>query len=90
MILKKIGPQELICPHPVAVYMFISIIFKHLLLLNHLANQSQILCEAYIVYINNPGHMTKMATMPIYGKNPSKIFSSGTGGLISKKLGMKH
>ena len=22
------------------------------------------------VYINNPGHMTKMATMSIYGKNP--------------------
>ena len=41
------------------------------------------------VYINNPGHMTKMATMPIYGKNPSKIFC-GTGGPISKKLGMKH
>ena len=35
------------------------------------------------------GHMTKMATMPIYGKNPSKIFS-GTGGLISTKLGMWH
>ena len=33
--------------------------------------------------------MTKMAAMPIYGKNPSKIFS-GTGGQISKKLGMKH
>ena len=33
--------------------------------------------------------MTKMATIPIYGKNPSKIFS-GTGGPISKKLGMKH
>ena len=33
--------------------------------------------------------MTKMATMPIYGKNPSKIFS-GTGGPISKKLGVKH
>ena len=41
------------------------------------------------VYINNPGHMTKMAAMPIYGKNPSKIFFSGTGGLSSKKLGMK-
>ena len=27
------------------------------------------------MYINNPGHMTKMAAMPIYGKNPSKIFS---------------
>ena len=33
--------------------------------------------------------MTKMATMPIYGKNPSKIFSE-TNGLISIKLGMKH
>ena len=27
--------------------------------------------------------MTKMACMPIYGKNLIKIFSSGTGGLIS-------
>ena len=42
------------------------------------------------VYINNPGHMTKMAAMPIYGKNPSKIFFSGTNGPISTKLGMKH
>ena len=26
------------------------------------------------VFINKPGHLTKMATMPIYhGKNPSKI-----------------
>ena len=32
--------------------------------------------------------MTKMAAMPIYGKNPSKIY--GTGGPISKKRGMKH
>ena len=36
------------------------------------------------MYINNPGHVTKMAAMSIYGKNPSKIF--GTGGLISTKL----
>ena len=41
------------------------------------------------MYLNNPGHMTKMAAMPIYGKNPSKIFSR-TGELISTKLGMKH
>ena len=34
--------------------------------------------------------MTKMAAMPIYGKNPSNIFFSGTGKLISKKLGIKH
>ena len=24
--------------------------------------------------INGPGHMTKMATTPIYGKSPLKIF----------------
>ena len=42
------------------------------------------------VYINNPGHMTKMAAMPIYGKNPSKILYSGATGLISTKLSMKH
>ena len=33
------------------------------------------------------GHMTKMATMPIYGKTPSKIFSR-TGWPIFTKLGM--
>ena len=42
------------------------------------------------MYINNVGHMTKMAAMPIYDKNPSKLFNSGTGGPISKKLRMKH
>ena len=41
-------------------------------------------------YINNLGHMTKMAAMPIYGKNPSNIFFSGTNRLISMKLGLKH
>ena len=40
------------------------------------------------VYINGPGHMTKMAAMPIYGKNPSKIFFSRTGGPIFTKFGM--
>ena len=40
------------------------------------------------VFINGPGHMTKMAATPIYGKNPSKIFFSRTGGLIFTKLGM--
>ena len=29
---------------------------------------------------HDDGHMTKMATMPIYGKNPSKIFFFDTGG----------
>ena len=34
--------------------------------------------------------MTMMAAMPIYGKNPLKIFFSGTNRLIFMKLGMKH
>ena len=34
--------------------------------------------------------MTKMAAMPIYGKNPSNIFFSETNGLISMKLGVKY
>ena len=34
--------------------------------------------------------MTKMAAMPIYGKNPSKIFFSEINVLISMKLGVKH
>ena len=42
------------------------------------------------MYINNLGHMTKMAAIPIYGKNPSKIFFSVTGRPISKKHGLKH
>ena len=32
------------------------------------------------VFINNPGHMTKMAATPIHGKNPSKFFFSRTTG----------
>ena len=35
-----------------------------------------------------PGHMTKVAAMHIYCKNPSKIFFSGTAGPVSTKLGM--
>ena len=42
------------------------------------------------MYINNLGHMTKMAVMLIYGKTPSKIFFSETNRLISRKLDVKH
>ena len=42
------------------------------------------------IYKYDAGHMTKMATMPIYGKNPSKIFFSGTVRPMSTKLGMYH
>ena len=63
--------------------------FKHLLLRNRLANQNQISCESSLGR-GHLGQLTKMATMPTYGKNPSKIFYSGNGGPISMKLGMQH
>ena len=40
------------------------------------------------VYSNRYGHITKMATMTIYDKNPSEIFFSGTSRPIALKLGM--
>ena len=39
---------------------------------------------------NSPGHMTKMAAMPIYGKNLKEIFLSGTKRLMTLKLSMHH
>ena len=38
---------------------------------------------------NGPGRMTKMAAMPIYGKNIKKILS-GTKRLITLKVDMQH
>ena len=35
-----------------------------------------------------PGHVTKMATMPIYGKNLKKNFFSGTKRPVTLKLSM--
>ena len=40
------------------------------------------------IYTNCFGHMTRMADMPIYGKNPLKVFYSGTGRLMALGLGM--
>ena len=40
-----------------------------------------------IFCLGHLGHMTKMAAFPIYGKNPSKIFFSRTGGPIFTKVG---
>ena len=39
---------------------------------------------------HDAGHMIKMAAMPIYGKNPSKIIFSRTSMPIFMKLGMQH
>ena len=42
------------------------------------------------IHQHNASHMTKMASMPIYGKNTLKIFFLGTTGLVLMKLRMKH
>ena len=39
---------------------------------------------------NGPGHMTKVAAMPIYGENPKKIFFSGTKRPMTLNLDMHH
>ena len=36
------------------------------------------------------GHMIKMATTPLHGKNPLKIFFFGTKGPMALGLGMQH
>ena len=40
------------------------------------------------LYIFNPVHMTKLAAMPIYGKNLTKLSLITTTGLITLKLGV--
>ena len=40
------------------------------------------------IYILCPGHITKMATLPVYGKNLKNPSSSKTTRLIALKLGM--
>ena len=42
------------------------------------------------IYTNYTGHMTKMDTMPIYGKNPLNIFFSGTKRTMALGLSMYH
>ena len=46
MFMEKFWPLGVVCPCPGAIYMYISIMFKHLLLGNCLANQSQTSCGA--------------------------------------------
>ena len=42
------------------------------------------------IYANCFGHMTKMATTPIFGKNPFKKKNSRTRRLMTLGLGIKH
>ena len=42
------------------------------------------------IHQHNARHITKMAAMPIYGKNNLQILFPGTTGLILMKICMKH
>ena len=62
--------------------------FKPDFLRNYNAEMKAYMYKEMKIWWHDASHMTKMAAMPIYGKNPSKTFFSGTGGPISTKSGM--
>ena len=68
MILKKIAPQELVCPHPGAINIIFDIFHYTAWLVKAKFDMKHPLEGETNVYINNSDHMTKMAAMPIYGK----------------------
>ena len=60
---------------------------------NYFVDLNQIFMKAFRykemkIWWHDGGHMTKMVARHKYGKNPLKIFFSGTGRPISKKHGM--
>ena len=74
-------------PWPKVIYMWK---FKQAYLRNHWAILKNFFMLAFRyaemkICWHDANNMTKMPPMPIYGKNPSKIFISGTSGLILTK-----
>ena len=64
--------------------------FNLAFLRNHWAILNQFLYVSFMyketkTYKYDVCHMAKMTSIPMYGKNPSNIFFTGTYGLISKK-----
>ena len=73
MFMEKEMSPGVVCHCPGAIHIYMTIIFKHHLLRNSLANQSQTLCggtfERGIESLKNgQGHMTKMAATAINSK----------------------
>ena len=92
MLMENFSPWGVVCPCPGAIYMYISIIMKHLLPYTALPIKAKLYMEhpwegGKKVYINGQGHMTKMA---INRKKPLKIFFSRTRRPVILKLGVKH
>ena len=79
VFMKKFDTRGLSAPAPGYIHVY-DHHFQRSFSLNRLANQSQILRGASLgtgkantyIYRNCPGHVTKMATKPIYGKNLQK------------------
>ena len=70
VFLKRDLPQEIVCPCPWAIYMYMTIIFKHLLWSIKDKFHVEPPWEGEEkVDINEPGHMTKMAAVSIYIKH---------------------
>ena len=98
MFLKRNLRQADVCPclSPGAIYMYMTIIFKHLS-----ETPWPISAKFHVqpphapregitkVCINGLGHMTEMAAMPIYDKNLQKSSSIELSPIIFK-LGMEH
>ena len=53
MILKKFGPQGYVCPHPGAIYMYITAIFKDLCVVN-----KPCMCAHVVQYRDHKVHKT--------------------------------
>ena len=63
---------------PGAIYMYMTTIFKHVLTKTALTIKAKFYVEPLLgrgteIYINGPGHMTKMVTTSIYGRNLQKF-----------------
>ena len=75
MFMKKFGPQGVVCPCPWAIYMYMTIIFKHFPLGNRLANQSQIFfSETIVVYYIKVGRCSQLNEyMKLYEYQRSRL-----------------
>ena len=95
MILNIKVPQGQVCPHPGAIYIYITVIFKDLLLWYCLANQSQTLYGAFLgrenesLYEWSRSH-DQGGRHGYKWQKPLKIFFYRTWRPMILKLGMKH
>ena len=75
MFIRKICPLGFVCPCPGAIYIVYDDNIQTSTLKPHGQSEPNFIWsilrahEVYINDVNDPGHMTKMAAMPIYSRN---------------------